>query len=62
MLQLVDLESHILAMKTQNILLLSVREKLLHDIIEKYKLNNVSYYKIEVDNGDIVKEIIKNVI
>ncbi len=47
--------------KTQNILLLSVREKLLHDIIEKYKMNNVSYYKTEVDDGDIVKEIMDNV-
>ena len=48
--------------KTQNILLLSVRKKLLHDIIEKYKMNNVSYYNTEASDVDIVKEIIQNVI
>jgi len=47
---------------TQNILLLSVREKLIDDIIEKYNLSNVSIYNVQESSTDIVKEIIQNVI
>lgn len=47
---------------TNNVLLLSVREKLVKDVVKKYNLNNTSIYNIEVDNHDIVKEIMQNVV
>jgi len=47
---------------TQNLLLLSVRTKLVDEIVEKYTLANVSVYNTLANNDDIVKEIIQNVI
>ena len=46
--------------KTQNILLLSVRKKLVNNIIKKYKLNNVSYYSTDASDDNIVNEIINS--
>ena len=48
--------------KTQNVLLLSVREKLVDDIVKKYILTNVSVYNTKANVADIVKEIRQNVI
>jgi nucleoside-triphosphatase len=48
--------------KTQNLLLLSVRESLVDEIVEKYKLTNVIIYNTKANVSAIVKEIRQNVI
>jgi nucleoside-triphosphatase len=47
---------------THNLLLLSVRKKLVAEIVEKFNLANVSIYNTQASTDDIVKEIIQNVI
>ncbi len=47
---------------TQNILLLSVRRKLVDEIIKKYNINSASVYTTQDSSDAIVKEIMQNVI
>ena len=42
---------------TQNTILISVRKKLVNDIIEKYKLKNVIVYSVDEPDKDIIREI-----
>jgi len=42
---------------TQNTLLLSVRKKLINNIIDKYKLENVFIYSVNDPSNNIIKEI-----
>jgi len=47
---------------TQNTLVISVRKKLVDEIVKKYNLTNVSVFNTQAGNDYIVKEIMQNVI
>lgn len=43
--------------KTNNVVLISVRESLINDVINKYEISDFSIYKVDDDEMEIIKQI-----